>query len=367
MYFTQTFVVNMSTEIIKALYTIIIWQSLFFAVVLFCSKYRKKFSNRFLALILAILGIDFLLNFLFGLQYISKLPNNTCSYGYLYGPLIYLYTTFYLHKDGKFKKSYYLHFVPFLFLFLTPLIDIDSCSFFSKLVIPTMLIYYLLSLKKIYVYRKTIPQVSTYTGQSETNWLFILILTDVLNCFLNLSQVYWGPFEIFHITIYPGFITLLGVLLFVNLIVIQGIRNPKVFLKISDSDLKLASFGTSKSNISEDDIKELEHVAKKAQEYVAREKIFTHPELDLNSLAKDLDVHPKMLSRAINRIMGHNFSDFINSYRIEEAKRLLSQPDRSDSSVKEVMYNVGFNSRSVFNTLFKKKTGKTPSQYRDHN
>ncbi len=355
----------MPTEIINALYAIIIWQSLFFAVVLFSRKYSKKFSNRFLALILVTLGVDFLINFLFGLKYITERPENICSYGYLYGPLIYLYTTFYLHKDAVFKIGHCMHFAPFAFLFLAPILGLELCSSFARWILPTMLIYYMFSLRKIYIYRKTIPQISTYTGHPETNWLFLLVLTDILNSFLNLSQVYWGAFTVFDMTINPGFVTLLGVLLFVNLIVVQGIRNPKVFLKISDADVKLASFGTSKSIVSIDEIRDLDHLAKRAQEHVTNIKAFANPELDLNSLAKDLEVHPKLLSRAINKITGNNFSDFINSYRIEEAKRLLTQPHMLDTSVKEVMYNVGFNSRSVFNTLFKRKTGKTPSQYRD--
>ena len=57
--------------------------------------------------------------------------------------------------------------------------------------------------------------------------------------------------------------------------------------------------------------------------------------------------------------------DFINTYRIEKAKERLLHPKDEKETILEVMYEVGFNSKSSFNTVFKKKTGLTPSQYKD--
>jgi AraC-like DNA-binding protein len=62
-----------------------------------------------------------------------------------------------------------------------------------------------------------------------------------------------------------------------------------------------------------------------------------------------------------------NFFDFINRYRIEEAQRLLTDPPDKKITVLEVLYECGFNSKSSFNTLFKKHTGLTPSEFKKKN
>ncbi len=77
-----------------------------------------------------------------------------------------------------------------------------------------------------------------------------------------------------------------------------------------------------------------------------------------------MKLRPKLLSQAINEGLGKNFFEFINRYRIEEAKRLLTDPADKKITVLEVLYQVGFNSKSSFNTVFKKQTGLTPSEFK---
>ncbi|MBC8123297.1 MAG: helix-turn-helix domain-containing protein [Gemmatimonadaceae bacterium] len=82
---------------------------------------------------------------------------------------------------------------------------------------------------------------------------------------------------------------------------------------------------------------------------------------DHYDLAQRLGVRPKVLSAALNEGLGQHFFDYVNRYRIEEARRLLTNPADPKVTVLEVMYQVGFNSKSSFNTLFRKYTGQTPS------
>ena len=70
------------------------------------------------------------------------------------------------------------------------------------------------------------------------------------------------------------------------------------------------------------------------------------------------------LSHVINASFNQNFRDFINSYRIEESKSRLVQ---DDMNILNIAYEVGFNSKSAFNTAFKKFTGMTPKEYRKKN
>ena len=83
----------------------------------------------------------------------------------------------------------------------------------------------------------------------------------------------------------------------------------------------------------------------------------------MEQLARQLTVHPRELSRAINQGFKQNFFEFVGAYRVAEAKRRLSDPANTDN-ILQVMYEAGFNSKSVFNTAFKKATGMTPTQYR---
>jgi AraC-like DNA-binding protein len=94
------------------------------------------------------------------------------------------------------------------------------------------------------------------------------------------------------------------------------------------------------------------------------DKPYLEPELTLEQLASKLSLKPRVLSQAINEILGQNFYDFINRYRIEEASRLLTNPSDEKITILEVLYEVGFNSKSSFNTLFKKYTGLTPTEFR---
>lgn len=94
------------------------------------------------------------------------------------------------------------------------------------------------------------------------------------------------------------------------------------------------------------------------------EKLYLNPNLSTERLAEQLKIPNKELSNVINRHFNVNFYEYINSYRIEEAKQQLEQAINQSKNITDVFYDAGFNSKSVYNTLFKKKYQMTPSQYR---
>jgi AraC-like DNA-binding protein len=95
------------------------------------------------------------------------------------------------------------------------------------------------------------------------------------------------------------------------------------------------------------------------------EKLYRDSELSLRSLSAIMLLSPHQLSQFLNEQMGLNFNNFVNRYRVEEALELLvSSPEQT---VLAIGLYVGFNSKSSFNTVFKKFTGCTPSEYRDNN
>jgi AraC-like DNA-binding protein len=95
------------------------------------------------------------------------------------------------------------------------------------------------------------------------------------------------------------------------------------------------------------------------------DKFYITPDITLDMLAEQVGIPAKKLSHSIRQQYHLNFYEFINNYRIAEAKRLLSDPQQALKSITEIYFAVGFNSKSVFNTFFKRVEGVTPSQYRE--
>lgn len=85
---------------------------------------------------------------------------------------------------------------------------------------------------------------------------------------------------------------------------------------------------------------------------------YNDPELTLSKVADNSGVQERVISKLILDKFECNFKTYINKIRIEEAQRLLAQ---SKLNISEIAYEVGFNSPSSFNKVFKKLTGKTPS------
>jgi AraC-like DNA-binding protein len=92
------------------------------------------------------------------------------------------------------------------------------------------------------------------------------------------------------------------------------------------------------------------------------ERPWLEPELTLAELAQRLGTHATLLSKVINMGCGQNFNDFVNSYRVAEARRLLANPQFAHYSLVGVALESGFNSKSTFNRVFKKLDGRAPSE-----
>ena len=358
----------MNPKIVDAIYIIIIWQSILFAIILSTKSFSKKYSNRFLALTLLTIGMQLALNFFYGNKYVSlgQFDFPIYSFGFLYGPLIYYFVRFSLRRDIYFKKQDLLHFLPFITVIVMEYFvsKVSPFVIFSRL--PSIFIYCMFGLFEIYKYKKTIAQVASQRYVHETTMLILLLIITlynsgasiIINLIVEAENMTSGNQPI-------NVIVLMGVLAFVNLIVYLGFSKPKYFRRISVEDIEIANSSNSLITSVEEDTSKYEHLkllSQKLEVYMKDNAIFTDSDLSLSKLAKNLKTHPKTLSQVINKIMGSNFSDYINSYRIEAAKKQLLN---TNASIKEIMFAVGFNSRSVFNTFFKKSTGLTPSQYRE--
>lgn len=99
-------------------------------------------------------------------------------------------------------------------------------------------------------------------------------------------------------------------------------------------------------------------------DYMENQKAFLNPELTLSALSKQLGISRKQLSQAVNQMTDYNFSKYVASLRVEEAKRLLLSDEHQHYKIAAIAYDSGFNSLSSFNDAFKLFTGLTPGEFR---
>ncbi|NDV14470.1 helix-turn-helix domain-containing protein [Muricauda sp. TY007] len=97
------------------------------------------------------------------------------------------------------------------------------------------------------------------------------------------------------------------------------------------------------------------------------EEVYLNPKLSLSEVAQSLQTSPRILSQVVNENKRMNFSEFVNFYRIENAKKLLVSSERKDEKMVSIAYDSGFGNVTSFNLAFKSFTGLTPSQFKKQN
>lgn len=102
----------------------------------------------------------------------------------------------------------------------------------------------------------------------------------------------------------------------------------------------------------------------KVQEGMEIQKLFLKQNLNIDEFSKRINLPVKEVSAVINKHYGTNFFEFMNSYRVEEAKRLLSDSQNADMTVMDVLLQAGFNSKSAFHRFFSRLVGMSPTEYR---
>ena len=296
---------------------------------------------------------------------------------FLFAPLLYLYTKSLCFQNFTFTKKHLTHFLPYFvfslfytvryFIRLTPIgaeptsgfriiSPVDSFIHYAGLNIQ-ILCYVIAIMITLYFYRSKLKQMFSSIENINLSWLLLIIfafilmwLMDVLIWIFSLTDL--GTSD----TIY--FLTLSSLVInfiFATVVVYNGLKQPEIFSGIAEK-LKYAQSKLTRE-------KSEQHI-KKLLQFMKTRKPYLEPSLTLNELANNLSIPSRYLSQEINNSLKQNFFDFINSYRIEEAKLLFADPANNKKTVLEILYEVGFNSKSVFNNAFKKHTGTTPTQFK---
>jgi AraC-like DNA-binding protein len=143
--------------------------------------------------------------------------------------------------------------------------------------------------------------------------------------------------------------------LFINIIIYKGLRQPEIFSGIIESHPEKDPFLSN--SLQQKYIGQL-------KDYMETNRPHLDPDLTLMDLAEKTSIPYRALSEVINNGLKQNYYDFINGYRIRESQKLLSEKSSKFTTVLEVLYEVGYNSKSSFNAAFKKHTGMTPTEFK---
>lgn len=294
------------------------------------------------------------------------------SFVFLYGPLLYLYTLHIGKRNTHFTWRSFLHLIPFLislginiisFQALPKAIKISIIESILELKQPSEVFlfvliiyvhffsYILFSKKQI---RKTVKKLNNFYSNYNISWLnkllnsVLIILT--LSVVTSILQFYQSKVY-FEIGL-PIIIITMG--LFVVSFIFKGLNSPFILLN-EETAIKYVGYKL--------ELGEIEIISKKIINALENDKLYLNSELNLEDLSNEININSRKVSRVINDKLNSSFFDLINYYRIEAAKDIFKKNKDLKLTVLEVMYEVGFNSKSSFNTQFKKRTGLTPSEF----
>lgn len=356
--------------------------SFFFGILLF-SKKDKVLTDNILASWLMIIGIHltgYFLNFQGYWEIYPHLIGTTAPLPFLYGPFLYLYVLYSIKNENHLQKIDYLHFAPAVisYLYMFPFyffysaqqkveVDkglVDDFGVFSIFMLIGFILsgvgYSVLSYRKLIQREKVLEENFSDTDRINMNWLRYAIL-GVVSVFITAALVsifrevlgFQFPFnaDILFYSIVVGFVVYVGY---------SGIRQQDLFSNTTVSEEELVK---TESEYKKSSLK-LHIATVKHDELLAlmkEKKPFLNPKLTLNDLAKSLSISTNHLSQIINQYEEVNFHDFVNKYRVEEFIQ-RAQNNKSFSLLGHA-FDAGFNSKSTFNSVFKKFKSVTPSQY----
>jgi AraC-like DNA-binding protein len=346
----------------------------------------KKVSQKILAVFLfanALYILDFLQ---FHLKLYRGFPHFIgvgFSFIFLFGPLLYFYTNSLVAGNFSFKNSHLLHFLPFMLLWTymsfhfyihdaaTKIELIAAHQVFSVNgqlslfdVAHIMILGYMITtLNILRKFRTALKSHFSSIEHLNLSWLRLVLygflfmwLCDLANSFLPrlLTVPAFLPYSLTLLSLLINFV-------FANIAVYRSLKQPEIFTGKEEEKQPKPKYEKSLLTPGEREL-----YLQKLLVCMKSRKPYLNPALTISELSEQVAVPPRYLSQVINESLNQNFFDFVNQYRIDEAKRLLKDPRDPGQTVLEVLYEVGFNSKSAFNTAFKRHTGTTPSEFKKH-
>lgn len=373
-------------------------QGFILAFVLFFRRNHRK-ANHIFALLLCLISFHLVLAAFDEKQFFTRFPHLlhiTWVMPLLYGPLVIIFFRRISLISPHFKLQELLFFVPFLisvsvqlpFFLQSSGEKIAYLSNYSRTLSDDFgimnqftnffhLFFFTHALIEFQKHKNHVFQYYSDVSRAQMKWYhhfiriaFILIIFSIIVFYGKkwqipiLESIY--PFHFLGIVLiiyWTGYKVLHQPLLF-------GGDVPATFLRempqpaFIPEPLKAGTSGEQENarqvKINPVLAQELEQRLKKAMD---QEKMYLNSELTIQDVAEKLKTNKQYISEIINRSFHKNFYDYVNDYRIEEFKNLISLPGSDRMNILGLAYEAGFNAKATFNAVFKKKTGLTPSQF----
>ena len=352
-------------------------EGIFLGALLLTNKNRKRKPNRILAVLLFILSASIIHSLIpfkgFHVPYKIREP-----FIFLIGPMLLFYVReFTSTKYFGLKDT--LHFIPFLgfFVFLVPnwvhgintsynLFLIENASAITNILWFSAVVqfgyYWIRIVRMIHRHRMNLEtEFSSIEGKS-LSWikgflhifgLFFLVLPITL-----IIVIHTDNYSFIDKTISLALSYIIFVLGY------HGLSKEEVFSNLDvDIEKPIAEKeAPAEKVVTVKDPGEIRRML----DYINVKKPYLDENLTLTGLAEQLGTTRNQLSSIINNDLGSSFYDFINNYRVEEVKRLLTDPKNQNFTILSIAFDAGFSSKSAFNNIFKKVTGLTPSKFREN-
>jgi len=377
----------------KSILSIIAFQAIIFAIILFIFNLKGDRSKRILGYYMIINFIYYAYNFFYytgNLDIASKTYYIILPVIFLLQPFFFLYIKSLTTNNFKCTSRLFLHFLPaivvllmniFLYSFLSYDEQLQLLSFkiessnkilkyysylhnvgYHFILSIQALFYFGMIIYTIYKHKKQMSSNFSNTYGITLNWMVTLLIiflsvSTIQEIFGNIDKV---VYDVNARIIYNVFY-----LFIISFIGIGGIIQKEIYKKeinvISYNDeIEKEEIKYKGSSLNDDAKRKLKV---KLRIYLEKEKPYLNNELKLDDLTQALDTNRQYLSQIINETYNQNFFTLINNLRIEESKKMFFNKKHKQLSIMGVANSVGFNSKSTFNTLFKKYTGLTPSQF----
>lgn len=357
-----------STLIFQILIAFGAFQALFISLILLTSG-KKSLPRKFFALFLIIEGITLIERLLVETDLINTVPHLLgISYpiSFVKPPILFLTALAIVGTNFRLRKKHVWHFIPFLIVLLMN-VPFYFQNGAQKLAIVQEFMSFVPTYTsfEFYLYFSFYLNIGTYialTISTLRRYQIHVKNNKLANWYLNVLWLY-------------GIILLIGFVYFV--IQPAGIVEIPFFNMVSMLTMtflvqSVAYSFLVKSNIFNggnasvvNNIEQQVSDQKLIKQKLEIEKVYLDDALSLTDFAKSLDMPQKYVSHLINQHFGNSFKDLVNHYRIEEAKHIMRKEAESEISLIDIAHEAGFNNKVSFYRVFKRYTGKSPSEYFD--
>ncbi len=355
-------------EFIASIGKIVVFIMILLSIFLFTVKTKNKVSNRLFGIYLLVIAFDLIGLFTNKTLEYPTIQNAKMASSLLQLPLFYLYVLSACYSNFKISKKHIVHFLLFLlFLVIFKISAFSSQSLlFYELIGEVQFMVYTIAIFMVLKKYKTV-YLENYSNANYAihKWLFqITVFSCIAHSFV-LIRWYLSNSIFQEYVLNINILISLSVLSITVFFVLKALYQPELFTGINIHLNPVKTFFEKKTtrDSRQKSESESEHL-NKLTSLMEKEKPYLDFELTLQKLAIQTDIPEKELSILINHHLNKHFFDFINEYRINDAKTLLQDTSKKELTVLEILYSVGFNSKSSFYTAFKKATNQTPSEYR---